>query len=108
LQVVALEVAGVVTVREAVAVPGMPVITVPERYRVPMPQGLMGGRHPIYGTNLGKTKTEDCTEEPKKKKSKKSKKTAVEEPIIELQPVKSEPNEEPVKKKKKKKKEEKE
>ena len=38
LQVISLEVAGLVSLQEAVSLPPMPTITVPERYRVPMPQ----------------------------------------------------------------------
>ena len=80
------ELKGIVTLRESVKVPPIPIVKIPPPYKVPHPQNLVT-RHPIYGRvgleqNFLKRKREDVAEiknddsdvEPVKKKKKKKNK----------------------------------
>jgi len=102
-----LEVKAVVTLQEAVPVPPMPDITVPERYRVPRREGLLESRHPIYGVSHKReaVKAEPVEEdEPRKKKKKKNKSQVDDNMEVD---VKQEPLDDTEKHKKKKKKKDK-
>ena len=119
-----VELKGIITLRESVKVPPVPIVEIPPAYKVPHPQNLVT-RHPIYGKvglepNILKRKHEDeidvKREEvndieavPSKKKKKKKDKEAEIVPEKELKiennnvpETKDENGIEPAKKKKKK------
>ena len=116
-----VELKGIITLRESVKVPPVPIVEIPPAYKVPHPQNLVT-RHPIYGKvglepNILKrkhedeidVKREDIEAIPSKKKKKKKDKEAEIVPEKELKiennnvpETKDENGIEPAKKKKKK------
>ena len=119
-----VELKGIITLRESVKVPPVPIVEIPPAYKVPHPQNLVT-RHPIYGKvglepNILKRKHEDEIDVklevvndieavPSKKKKKKKDKEAEIVPEKELKiennnvpETKDENGIEPAKKKKKK------
>jgi len=103
-QMTSLEVKAVVTLQEAVAVPPMPDITVPERYRVPRREGLLESRHPIYGVTHKREAVKAEPEEEPRRKKKKNKSHVDDNMEVD---VKQEPLDDTEKHKKKKKKKDK-
>merc|ERR1740129_1991765 len=116
----AVELKGIITLRESVRVPPVPRVEIPPEYKVPHPQNLVT-RHPIYGRvglepNILKRKNDDVigvksesvndteTMPSKKKKRKKDKESEIVHEIDNNNVTDTKDENEPTKKKKKKKK----